>query len=312
MLCRPLKAFLKSDSTVNNMKDKTIYALGFFDGVHLGHQALLAQCRRMAEDFGCQAAALTFDLPPAALLTHQKPNMLTTTRDREALLRHFGMDFVYTYAVTEESLRLSWQDFLTLLLEQGAAGFVCGDDFRFGRNGEGNARKLTAFAAEHNLPCAVIEEQSMDGQRISSSRIRNLLEQGAVEQANRLLGHPHILSGTVVAGRKLGRTIGIPTANLQLPPELLTPAFGVYACKAHTDMGTFLAVANIGTRPTVQGNHITVEPWLLDFSGDLYGKTLSLAFYKYLRPEQKFPTLQALQEKIRENEEQTRKFFEKK
>ena len=151
----------------------------------------------------------------------------------------------------------------------------------------------------------------MDGEKISSSRIRALLEQGDVIQANRLLGHPHVLTGPVVSGQQLGRTIGIPTANLLFPEELLSLPFGVYACKATVEDAVYMAVTNIGTRPTVAGTGITVEAFLLDFDGDLYGKQLQLEFYQFLRPEKRFSSLAELKAEILENVRQTRKIFEK-
>ena len=152
-------------------------------------------------------------------------------------------------------------------------------------------------------------EQTADGQRISSTRIRTLLESGDVEKANRLLGHPHVLSGKVVPGRQLGRTIGIPTANLELPEGVLAPKFGVYACRVRIGEESYLAVTNVGMRPTVSGHHITVEPWILDFNGDLYGKTIILEFHAFLRPEKKFESLEALKAAIEENARQTREYF---
>ena len=171
---------------------------------------------------------------------------------------------------------------------------------------------MQAFAKERGLPCCVVPEQRLDGEKISSTRIRRLIEAGETEYANLLLGHPHILTGTVVPGQQLGRTIGIPTANLQLPPELLTPRFGVYAGMAHVGDKKYMAVTNIGTRPTVEGEGVTVEAWLPDFQGDLYGRELTLEFHKFLRPEEKFESLEALQAEIRKNGEETRKFFGKK
>ena len=131
-----------------------------------------------------------------------------------------------------------------------------------------------------------------------------------MERATRYLGHPHVLTGQVVSGKQLGRTIGIPTANLTLPEGVICPRFGVYACKAIVAGKTYLAVTNIGNRPTVGGRRVTVEPWLLDFEGDLYGKTLTLSFFRFLRPEKKFPDLDALKEEIQKNAAETRKFFE--
>ncbi len=290
---------------------KKIYALGFFDGVHLGHQALLRECCRLAQARNCVSAAVTFSLPPMAVVRGQAPNVLTTVYDRVALLKEFGMDEVVVYPTNAETLSMPWQDFLAELVSAGAVGFVCGHDFRFGANGEGTAEMLQAFSEQSGFACTVVPEQTMDGARISSTRIRGLLEQGAVAHANRLLGHPYYLTGTVVAGQKLGRTIGIPTANLPLPEDLLPLKFGVYACRVWVDNAQYLAVTNVGTRPTVMGKAPTIEAFLLDFDGDLYGKTLKIAFYDFLRTEKKFASLEELQAEIQENVLQTRQFFEK-
>ena len=148
-----------------------------------------------------------------------------------------------------------------------------------------------------------------DGVRVSSTHIRALIEGGEMETAVRFLGHAHVLTGTVVKGKQLGRTIGIPTANLLLPEGVVCPRFGVYACKAIVDGREYPAVTNVGVRPTVSGEGVTVEPWLLDFEGDLYGKTLVLHFYSFLRPEMRFASLDALASEIRKNADQTRQLL---
>ena len=283
------------------MKQKKIFALGFFDGVHLGHQALLRICCQMSADRNCLPAAVTFPLPPGAVLLGHQPNMITSITERKALLQQYGMEDVRVLSADEKTFSMEWQDFLEMLLEEGAAGFVCGDDYRFGRFGFGTAETLSNFAAAHGLPCVIVPEQTMDGEKISSTRIRTLLENGDLEGANRLLGHPHVLTGIVQHGQHLGRTIGIPTANLSLPAGVLTPAFGVYACTVKIGDRTYVAVTNIGTRPTVNGQGVTVEPWILDFSGDLYGKELTLYFHKFLRPERKFSSLDELKAQINED-----------
>lgn len=291
------------------MKQKKIFALGFFDGVHLGHQALLRICCRLAKEQTAIPAAITFPLPPSAVLRHIEPNMITSITERTALLRQYGMKEVRLFSADKATFSMEWWGFLELLMAEGAAGFVCGEDFRFGAYGTGTVACLTTFCAERNLPCVIVPEQTMDGEKISSTRIRTLLEQGDVENANRLLGHPHILTGIVEHGQHLGRTIGIPTANIPLPAGVLTPSFGVYACTVQVDGHTHLAVTNIGTRPTVNGNGITVEPWLLDYSGDLYGKELTLQFHKFLRPEQKFANLAELKAQIQKDAAETRKLL---
>lgn len=288
---------------------KKIFALGFFDGVHLAHQALLEECCRLAAAQNATPCAVTFDLPPSAVLQNTQPNMLSTVRDRTALLREYGMEEIVVLPATADVMSTNWADFLENLLDMGAVGFVCGCDYRFGKNGDGNSRKLEEFAKNKGFPCVIVPELAMDGEKISSTRIRSLLETGDLENANRLLGHPHILTGTVVSGQHLGRTIGVPTANLLLPNELLIPALGVYACTAKVSGRTYVAVTNIGTRPTVNGQGVTVEPWLLDFSGDLYGQEITLSFHKFLRPEQKFDSLAALQTQIQEDAAEVYKLF---
>ncbi len=288
------------------MKIQRIFALGFFDGVHLGHQTLLNACVQLAAELGVQSAAITFMAHPQSRFTDTPPKLLTTHETRVALLRQFGIGQVVSYPVTREVMGTSWEAFLEALVEAGAAGFVCGADFRFGYKGLGNAKNLREFCESRKLPCIIIEDRTLDGIRISSSHIRFLLEAGQVEETTRFLGHPHILSGTVVSGRQLGRTIGIPTANLVLPPEVLCPKHGVYACVAEVEGKRYAAVTNIGSRPTVGGHRVTVEPWLLDFDGDLYGKKLRLELHAFLREERKFASLEALKAAILENEQQTR------
>ena len=295
------------------MNDKTIYALGFFDGVHLGHQALLKECRRLAQENGCKAGAVTFIGHPETVVSGNTPPLINTPADRKRMLEaRYQMDHVVEIPFCRELMNTHWSRFLQALVALGAAGFVCGSDFRFGSGGLGTAKKLQAFCRKQELSCCVVPQQKLDGVTVSSTHIRSLLESGEVVQANRFLGHPHILSGEVVTGRKLGRTLGIPTANLALPDELVKLPHGVYACKALVEGQEYLAVTNIGNRPTVGGHRITVEPWLLDFEGDLYGKTITLKFYAFLRPERKFESLEALKAEIEKNALQTRKFFEKK
>ena len=290
-------------------KNKRIFALGFFDGVHLGHQALLAQACRMAAELDCQPAAITFDRHPQSLFVKTVPGLLNTAQDRQRLLRSYGIGPIFQLPVVEEVMSMPWQDFYKELLGFGAAGFVCGADFRFGHRGEGNAQLLADACARDGLPCAIVPDQAVGGIRVSSTYIRRQIETGDMETAVRFLGHPHILTGNVVPGHQLGRRLGIPTANLRLPEELAVPKFGVYCCRALVDGTAYPAVTNIGTRPTVEGKGITVEPWILDYSGDLYGREITLEFYRFLRCEQKFPDLEALQAQIRRDAEETREYI---
>ena len=207
---------------------------------------------------------------------------------------------------------VDWQDFIVqyLVKELGVIHVVAGHDFHFGYMGKGNPDRLKAKCAELGVGCDIIGRVEQDGITISSTYIRTLIAQGEMERAREFLGHPHILSGTVVHGRKLGRTLGIPTANLRIPEGLAVPRFGVYACSCIAEGKRYPAVTNIGTRPTVEGHHITVEPWILDYEGDLYDREIILEFHYFLRPEMKFPSLEALQAEIRKNAEETRQYLQ--
>jgi len=289
---------------VNN---KIIYALGFFDGVHLGHRALLDACCALAENQKAAAGAVTFTEHPDALVLGKMPPLINTHEDRKYLLTQLGAHKVLELPFDREMMSMPWRDFLDMLVQRyDAAGFVCGDDFRFGHKGQGNAEKLTDFCKENGFVCRIVPQVVLDGTVVSSTHIRGLLERGEVENAGRFLGHPHILSGEVISGRHLGRTLGIPTANLLLPDDLVKLPHGVYACVAVAEGQRYMAVTNVGNRPTVGGHRVTVEPWILNFDGDLYGKQLTLEFYKFLRPERKFDSLKELKAQIQSDAAQTR------
>ncbi len=305
----PLTAPSSEGACLLRQTKRKIFALGFFDGVHLGHQALLKACVALAKEMSCLPAAITFQAHPQSLFTAQPPALINTNPDRDALLQQFGIEHIHRLAVTSEVMSTSWQDFLAELVAQGTAGFVCGDDFRFGHKGEGDAEKLQTFCREQGMPCVIVPEQSMDGVRISSTHIRKCIEAGDTETAAKFLGHPHILSGQVVPGRQIGRTIGVPTANILIPDEVVVPKLGVYAAECLVDGVRYKAVTNIGSRPTVGGHQVRAESWLLDFDGDLYGKHMTVLFHHFLRPEQKFASLEELKQQIQKDAEQARQLL---
>lgn len=289
---------------------KIIYALGVFDGVHLGHRALLTACAHLAKQHGYEAGVVTFSEHPDTLVLGKTPPLINTVAQRQRILKGYGISQIRVLPFDKNLMNMSWQDFLLQMMGENAGGFVCGDDFRFGFRGQGNAQLLGEFCRQQSIPVAVVPAQKVDGVEVSSTHIRQFLENGDMEQAVRFLGHPHLVDGQVIAGRQLGRTIGVPTANLCLPEGIVVPKFGVYACKAIVDGREYLAVTNIGTRPTVEGQGVTVESWLLDFSGELYGKPLTLLLYTFLRPEEKFSCLEQLQAQIQKDALQVRKYFQ--
>lgn len=289
-----------------------VIALGFFDGVHLGHGALLERTNALGKQYGVPTAALTFDIHPDELVRQEPVLLLNTRQEREQLVKTlYGVEELLTLTFDRQRMEQSWQDFIdsTLMGEYGGIHLVCGYDFRFGARGEGNGTLLKEYCAQRGIGCDCIPQVSVGGEAVSSTRIRRLLLEGSMDEAVALLGHPHLIRGTVVGGRKIGRTIGIPTANLEPGEKRLLPRSGVYAARAFYDGMYRPAVVNIGSRPTVGGSHVTIEPWILDFEGDLYGKELSLELYAFLRPEKKFEDLNALRREILRNADQTRTLF---
>lgn len=272
-----------------------VIALGFFDGVHLGHGALLRRTRELAPQYGAVPAALTFDRSPG-----KDGGLLTSVSDRVSLIRKlYGTEEVLVLPFDEDLRQTPWDAFLRRLVEtQDVVCFVCGYDCRFGRGAEGSPERLQAFCEENGLGCEVVPAVALDGITVSSTHLRQLVAQGDVAQAARFYGHAHTLSGEVVPGRQLGRTLGTPTANIAAAPGVLLPQNGVYAVKASIDGTEHIGVCNIGTRPTVNGKDVTVEVWLPDEKNDLYGKSVQIDFFKKLRDERKFPSLDALREQI--------------
>ena len=293
------------------MSKKCVYALGFFDGVHLGHGGLLTACREMADELGVNAGVVTFASHPDTLVSGQTPGLINTLADRDRLLREqYHMDRIISLPFDRAMMQTPWEDFFRRLTEEfSAAGIVCGDDFRFGHMGRGNAEKLLAACRDAEIPCIVVPQMNLGGLRISSTHIRDLIEMGLMEHAIHFLGHPHTLTGKVVHGHQLGRRLGFPTANLLLPEELVVPKFGVYACRCLVEGKRYGAVTNVGTRPTVAGVGVTVETWILGYEGDLYDREITLEFLKFLRPEIKFPYLGDLQEAVRADGEKTKEIL---
>ena len=293
---------------------KRVIALGFFDGVHRGHGALLRTVANTARKLDATAAAFTFDRHPASVITGHDVPMLSSMDDRVWLMRrYYGIDEVIV-ASFDAMQKMDWQDFIVeyLVGELGCVHVVAGHDFHFGYMGKGNPDRLKAKCAELGVGCDIIGKIEQDGITISSTYIRNLIAQGEMDRATEFLGHPHVLTDTVSHGRKIGSsTLGFPTVNLHIPYPLIVPAYGVYATRVWFDGSYHYAVTNVGVRPTVRDNDgkVTVEGFILDFNGDLYGKTIRMEFFHRLRGEETFPSMQALADEIRRNADQTREYF---
>lgn len=276
--------------------------IGSFDGVHLGHQAIVRQLASGAHAESAPAVVLTFHPHPATVLRNrQGPFYLTTPDERAALLGEMGVDVVITHPFNLDVAGLSAHEFISRLHNRLGMKHLCiGHDFALGRGREGNFAVLQRLGIEFGYTVESLLPVELDGQVVSSSRIRAALAEGDVVLAGRLLGRPYQVRGEVIHGDGRGRTIGIPTANLELWNERLIPKSGVYACFAQIDGNTWQAVTNIGYRPTFDGQtvQIHVETHLLDFKQDLYGREIALSFVERLRDEQRFESIPELVEQI--------------
>ncbi len=291
----------------------TVIALGFFDGVHRGHGALLRRTVERAAALGATPAVFTFDRPPKEVVTGHPVPLINSPEDRRALIRRlYGIEQVIMAPFDRAMMTMNWQDFITSLVEQyGAVHLVAGHDYHFGYKNEGTPELLRSRCAELGLGCDIIPKVEYEGITVSSTYIRTLVEAGDVERAAAFLGHPHCLSQIVTHGRRIGRTIGVPTINFVLPPSVLVPDHGVYITRVTLPDGTSCpGVTNVGIRPTVSdGGTLSVETYLLDYDGDLYGQRIRLDFCRRLREEQRFPSLDALRRQILLDIDSARAYF---
>lgn len=297
------------------MKERVI-ALGFFDGVHLGHAALLRRTAEEAAQRGAVPAVFTFDRVPKEVVTGIPCPLINSPEDRRDLVeRLYGIREVIMVPFDHEMMTTTWEDFITEILVKRyhAVHLVAGHDHHFGHKNQGSPELLAQKCAELGLGCDIIPKVEVGGVTVSSTYIRRLVELGQVERAAQFLGHPHVLTQTVRHGRRIGHTIGIPTVNLTVPPHVLVPSHGVYATMVYLPDGSRCpAVTNVGTRPTVNnGTDVTVESWLLDFDGDLYGQTVRVEFFHHIRDEIRFDSLDALKAQITADAKETRRLLAK-
>jgi len=292
---------------------KRAIALGFFDGVHIGHGALLNKTKERARELGVVPSVLSFDVHPDTLVFGKDVPLINSALGREEIIRRcYGISDVVFIHFSRQTMQMPWQDFAdNIINELGLAWIVVGHDFCFGYRGEGTAEKLKAYCAERNIGCDIIAPVCLDGRIVSSTYIRTLIADGEMEQAARYLGHPHTLQDTVHSGYHLGTKLGAPTINMSFPEGVIVPKHGVYAAKVYLEDGSeHIAVANVGVRPTVsEDQSVNVETHLIEFSGNLYGRQARVEFYRFLRPERKFPDYEALSRQIRQDADNARAYF---
>lgn len=285
---------------------QTIIALGFFDGVHLGHQAILHRTAQLAQAGGLASAAITFQNHPRSFLQGRSPQLITSIPKRRRLIEQAGVQAVFVLPFDQQMADTPAEQFATDLVEKyGAVAAVCGESFRFGKNAEGQPQLLRDMGLEVHICPGVLSDQ---GEVISSTAIRALVREGEMEKAARYLGRPFSIEGPVAHGHKVGRRLGFPTLN-QVPDEaMLLPRRGVYAGQVVLPDGSaYPALTNVGSRPTfTSADIVSVESHLLDFEGDLYGLDIETRLLRFIRPERTFGSAEALQAQIARDVDQAR------
>ena len=281
---------------------KKVVGLGFFDGVHIGHGALLLRVRQLAEEKGLIPSAMTYSSHPSQVLGVERTKLLSTPEERVELIRSlYGIEDVTVREFTKEYAALYPREFVSRILvsSMGAAHVVAGFDFRFGKNGQGDAKLLSELCAEFEIGCDIIDEVKLGGEKVSSSRIRELIRCGDAEEAARFLGHNHCIISPVIHGESLGREMSFPTINQEFSDNAEVPRFGVYVSLVTVHGKKYRAITNIGTRPTVSDTTVArAETHILDFNGELYGEVAKTEIVKFLREERKFSSLSELSEQI--------------
>ena len=295
---------------------KRAMALGFFDGVHVGHAALLNKTKERAEEIGAMPSVLTFDVHPDTLVFGKDVPLINSSYGREDIIRReFGIDNVVFIHFNKKVMHMDWKEFIDeLIREMNVSWIVVGHDFCFGYKGMGTAERLKEYCESIGIGCDIIAAVRKDGNVVSSTLIRELISNGEIEKANAYLGHPHMLADTVRSGYHFGTKMGTPTINMRFPEGVLVPKFGVYAAKVYLEDGSeHISVTNIGVRPTVSDeNRVSVESFILDFAGNLYDRQVRVEFYSFMRPEKKFDSPAELSAQINMDAEAARAYFENK
>lgn len=291
------------DTLEFHIAEDSVITLGKFDGLHSGHRYLMEEMQKGKRN-GLKCVVFTFDIPPRAI-HKEEYKVLSTNEEKVCIFEEAGVDYLIECPFTDELRQMSPYDFLKMLTEKiHVKKIVAGTDFCFGYKRSGTYRELKQYAGEFAYEAVIVNKKQYKGRDISSTRIRDCIAKGEMEEANRLLGYDYFVTAKVENGNRIGRTIGFPTAN-QLPPkEKLLPPNGVYATRILLEGKLYNGISNIGKKPTIQGEHpIGIETNIFGFDGRIYNQNIQVSFLKYIRPEQKFESLEALTAQIRKDRE---------
>ncbi|MCR5719676.1 MAG: bifunctional riboflavin kinase/FAD synthetase [Lachnospiraceae bacterium] len=292
-----------SNTTEFNITTPTAVAIGKFDGVHIGHRCILDELLRKKAE-GLKTCVFTFDPLPALFFAPGSIKEITSLKEKREIFAEMGVDILVEYPLNTQSASISPFNFVTEVLkgQMNAAFIVAGTDLSFGDKGMGDVKLLRELAEPLEIELSIMDKICVDGEEVSSSRIRRLLYEGNVREANRLLVNPFSMEGKVEQGAKIGRTLGFPTLNIHPDPDKLIPKCGVYAALVNLNGRTYRSVTNVGFKPTVHNtDHPVVESFLYDFDQNVYGRDVTVKLLEFIRPEVKFNDLTELKNQIKKD-----------
>ncbi|WP_163652735.1 bifunctional riboflavin kinase/FAD synthetase [Listeria sp. PSOL-1] len=304
--------YLHHPELKNSDTSEKVIALGFFDGLHRGHQAVIQEAKKIAKEKGLKSAVLTFDPHPSVVLNtmRKKVKYLTPIKQKVQKIADLGVDILYVVRFTTAFSELAPEEFVEkYLVALNAKEVVAGFDYSYGKMGAGTMTDLPTYAKDR-FHVTIIDKKEAFSDKISSTKIRQYIETGEMEEANQLLGYPYTTKGTVIHGDKRGRTIGFPTANIAVDPDYLIPKLGVYAVKFRVNEQTHLGMASIGHNITFKDDQpLSIEVYILDFKREIYGEDAEIEWYYFFRPELKFNGVEGLIEQLKQDEQNTRTYF---
>lgn len=291
---------IKSIWDVDNVEDSVV-TIGKFDGIHKGHKVLIKKAVESSKKRRIKSVVFTFENHPANYFKSYSIKNIITDNDKMKNLKNLGIDIVVNVPFNEDMTKISADDFAKVILKERlkAKKVIVGHDFTFAKNKEGNAKLLKKLGVKYNFKVEIIKPIKINNIRVSSTYIRKLISQGCVNKVKEYLGRNYQLEGKVIKCKQLGRTIGFPTANMEIDEEMLVPKCGTYATKVYLDKRVYFGATNIGYNPTVNGKNLSIETNILNFNEDIYGKTIKLEFLERIRDEKKFNSLEELKTQLR-------------
>ena len=288
---------------------QTVCALGCFDGVHIGHVSIINEAKRVSELLSLPSAVWSFAEPPRNYFLADKIPLLSSEAEKRSLMQHLGVDIFVSVKFDKSIACMSATDFFEniLLRQMKTKHVVCGFNYRFGKNGEGDTALLERLCAKHGIGISVMPPIELDGKAVSSTEIRALLLEGDITRANQYLGRPYSIRAKVINGQHLGRALGFPTLNQSYPKKKLVVARGVYLSRALINKRIFYGITNVGYKPTVKGTTLCAETHVFDFSSNAYGRTVTVELLEFIRTEKRFSSVELLSEQVHKDIEEAKK-----